>query len=64
MKSFRFYKDNDLDHSRPSVFGYTSGENDHDEYDEECGQSCTWLWYLRAIHQPARQGKIKEAKVM
>ena len=61
----RSFGDNDLEISKRNWRLHHPGKrnDDHDARDDDCGQSCTWLWYVRALHKLCRQGKIEEEKV-
>jgi hypothetical protein len=57
--------DNDLEISKRNwrVYKLSKRNDEHDEHDDDCGESCTWLRYVRVLHQLGRQAKIEEEKV-
>ena len=59
---FRSTGDNDLEITKRNWRVYKPSKR-NDGHDDDCGQSCTWLRYVRALHQLARQGRMEEEKV-
>ena len=69
----RSFGENNPENGWHAELGYKPAEHsietydehdEHDDHDDECGQSRTWLWYVRALHQLGKQGKMEEEKVM
>ena len=53
--------DNTEDYNKP--LDHDEGHDILDDYDDGCGDACTWLWYVRALHRLSKQGQKEDEKV-
>ena len=57
----RSFGDNNEDYNKPLV--HDEVDDILDDYDDGCGDACTWLWYVRALHRLSKQGQKEDEKV-